>query len=303
MEQFGVLNINLILLTLGGLVLGLGLMSGILKEKLFLTNPIIAMLVGVLFGPAVLDWLNLDAWGSPEGVLKEAARIAIAIQVMGVALRLPPRYLFNHPRPVSIQLGVIMPLMWLVSGGLAAWLLGLSFWNALLVGAIITPTDPVVSTSIVTGQLAKQCLPHRIRNLISAESAINDGLAYPFVLLPILFLTRSPQEAFWHWLTHALIVEVGLAIVLGALMGYVGGRLLHWAEDRGTIDRQSFLAYTVALALFVLGSTEILGSDSILAVFVAGIAFDNTTNASERAQEEKVQDAFTLASVGWVSAA
>jgi NhaP-type Na+/H+ or K+/H+ antiporter len=67
--------------------------------------------------------------------------------------------------------------MWLCSGLLVYLILGLPFWEAMLLGAVITPTDPVVSTSIVTGKVAEQNLPGRIQNLISAESAANDGLA------------------------------------------------------------------------------------------------------------------------------
>ncbi len=130
--------------------------------------------------------------------MKQGARLAIAIQVMGVALRLPKAYPFTHWRSLAVLLGPVMLLMWLVSGLLVYLILGLPCWVAMLVGAVITPTDPVIATSIATGKVAEQNLPTRLRNLLSAESGANDGLGYPFVLLPILILTRSPQEAVVH---------------------------------------------------------------------------------------------------------
>jgi NhaP-type Na+/H+ or K+/H+ antiporter len=92
--------------------------------------------------------------------------------------------------------------------------------------------------------------------------------------------------------------EVGIATLFGTLLGYEAGRLLVWAEAKRTIEKTSFLAYTVALSLLVLGAAELIQTDSILAVFVAGVAFDMVVGGRERAEEEGVQEAvnqfFTL---------
>ena len=69
-------------------------------------------------------------------------------------------------------------------------------------------------------------MPERVRHLLSAESGANDGLAYLFVLLPILLLTQSPKEALMHWLTSILLWEIGGTVVLGIAIGYSAGRLL-----------------------------------------------------------------------------
>jgi len=298
MSQLTSSEINIALVTIGGLVIVLGLFSGFLKERFFLSDPIVALLIGVLLSPSVLGLIDLAHWGKPEGILEQGARLALAIQVMGVALRLPKAYPFKQWRILAVLLGLVMPLMWLISGLLVYLLLGLPFWVAMLVGAVITPTDPVVSTSVVTGKVAQQNLPNRIRHSLSAESAANDGLGYPFVLLPILILTKPPGEALVHWFTKTLLWEVGAAVILGALIGYAAGPLLRWAEAKQTIEKPSFLAYTVALSLAVLGFIKLIGSDSILAVFAAGIAFDMVVGGRERDEEENIQEAvdrfFTL---------
>ncbi len=298
MSQLSGNEINTALLTLGGLLLVLGLFSGYIKERLFLSDSLVALLVGVLLSPPVFGLIDLAHWGNQEGILEQGARLAIAIQLMGIALRLPKNYPFKNWRSLGVMLGLVMPLMWLSSSVLAYLIFGLPVWVSLLVGAVITPTDPVVSTSVVTGKVAEQNLPDRLRHLISAESAANDGLAYPFVLLPILILTKPPGEAVFHWLTKTLLWEVGAAVIIGAALGWGAGRLLVWAEGKKTIDKQSFLAYTVALSLAVLGFVKLLGSDGILAVFAAGIAFDTIVGGQDRAEEGKVQEAidrfFTL---------
>lgn len=285
------IEVNLALLVLGGLVLVLGLLSGFLKERLFLSDPVVALLLGVVLSPAVFGAIDLHHWGQPEGILEQSARIAIGIQLMGIALRLPPGFVRQKWRPLTVLLGLVMPLMWLASALLVYLILGLPFWVSMLLGAVISPTDPVVATSIVTGRVAERNLPDRIRYILSAESGINDGLAYPFVMLPILFLTRSPGEAVWHWLSRTLLWEVVGAVILGLTAGYLAGWLLKWAERKQLIDKQSFLAYTVALSLVVLAGVKLMGGDGILAVFVAGCTFSMVVRNRDRAEEEEVQEA------------
>jgi hypothetical protein len=111
---------------------------------------------------------------------------------------------FSSDENGNPRLGPILRIMWLVSGLLVYVIFGLPFWEAMLVGAVITPSDPVVSTSVVTGKVAEENLPERIRNSLSTESVANDGLAYPFVLLPILILTKTPTEALSEWLIRVL---------------------------------------------------------------------------------------------------
>lgn len=118
---------------------------------------------------------------------------------------------------------------------------------------MITPTDPVVASSVVTGDVAERNLPERLRHAISAESGFNDGLAYPFVLLPILLLSWPPGEALTHWLVHTILLEVGIAVVLGALAGYATGKVLLLAEARETTEHASILTVGLALALTTLG--------------------------------------------------
>jgi NhaP-type Na+/H+ or K+/H+ antiporter len=197
-----------------------------------------------------------------------------------------------------------MPMMWVISGLLVYWILNLPFWEAMVIGGAITPTDPIVATSIVTGVVAEENLPERLRHLISADSGANDGLAYPFVLLAISMLKQNSETnssaiaTLSHWFTHVILWEVGVAIIFGAFLGYVAGRILEWAERKKTIERQSFLGYTIALSITVLGAAKLIGTDGVLAVFVAGLAFNYAVKAQERAEEDNVQEAinrfFTL---------
>jgi NhaP-type Na+/H+ or K+/H+ antiporter len=286
------IKINIALVAVGAVVLVVGLLSNLLRSS-FVSTPMVTLLAGVLLGPAMLGLLVPSDWGGQEEtILEQATRLTLAISLMGVALRLPERFPFRDWRSMAVLLGLVMPFMWLASGLLVYLILGLPLLVALLVGAVITPTDPVVSSTIVTGDVAEEDLPGRLRHTLSAESGANDGLAYPFVFLPILLLSRPSGEAWMHWVTHTLVWEVGGAVIFGALAGYGVGRLLEWAEHKDAIEESFFLVYTIALSLVVLGAAKLLGSDGILAVFVAGLGFDFAVKG-DREQQRRVQEAST----------
>ena len=283
--------LNIALVAIGGLVLFLGLISNWLRRAWWASDPIIALLFGILLGPT-LGVLNPLEWGiSQEVLVEQAARFTLAIGLMGVALRLPKNYVFRHWRSLSVLLGLVMPLMWLSSGLIVYFILNLPFWEAMLIGAVVSPTDPIVASSIVTGCVAQKYLPSRLRHLISSESGANDGLAYPIVFLPLLLLTKPPGAALSEWLVRVILWEVGGAILVGILLGYGSGRLLEWAEAKQTIEEYSFLSYAIALTLTVLGTAKLIGSDGILAVFVAGLAFSEALSGKERSEEENIQEA------------
>ena len=286
----GLSTLNIVLLTVGGVVLLIGIFSTPLKRSL-LSVPLVALLAGVVIGPSVLGILDPANWADQTIILEQAARFTIAISMMEIALRLPKGYPFSHWRSLLVMLGPVMVLTFVVSGLLAYAILGLSFWAAMLVGAIITPTDPVVASSIVQGEVAQNNLPARLRHLLSGESGANDGLAYPFVFLAILMLERPAGEAAVQWLTRVILWEVLGTVILGALIGYASGKLLEWARKRGEIREPSFLAYTIAVALAALGSTRLVGTDGILAVFAAGIALNMAVSAGEQQEEDQIDDA------------
>lgn len=279
--------LHTVLLITGGSVLLLGLFSNLLK-RWGVPEPLLLLLLGVALGPQGAGLLNPRDWGRQEVLLEEAARLALAIGLMGVALRLPRNYLPRAWRSLAVVLGLGMLAMWLSSSVLVGIIVGVPLWTALLIGALVTPTDPIVASAIVTGEVAEKNLPADLRNLLSAESGANDGLALPFVLLPALLLTRTQGEAIQHWLGRVLLWEVGIAIVAGGLIGYVMGWLLMWGERRKLVEEPSIIAFTTALALFTLAAIKLIGADGVLAVFVAGLGFDRVVDAGQRTTEERV---------------
>ena len=290
-------QLNMALAIMGTVAVFTAMLSAALKR-----NPIsdasVAVLAGIAVGPFGLGWLDLARWGEPLAIIEQASRLTVAIGLMGVALRLKPEAIKALLRPIVLLLTLGMLGMWLVSSLLAGWLLGLSVWTALLLGAIVTPTDPVVSSSIVTGRFAKQNLPLRVRTTLSAESGSNDGLAYGFVMLPMLMLSHSPDQALQRWLIESLLIGILGAAAVGAAIGFAAAKLLRFAERHELVADSSLLGYSVAFSLLTLGLAKVLHTDGVLAVFVAGLMFNLFSHKREEHKEENIQEAvaklFTL---------
>ena len=289
-----VLNVLYVsLAAVGGLLLLLGMLGGLLKERTPVSEPLIALIAGVLIGPAALGLLDLADLGSQTLILEEAALVTLGVALVGVALRLPVGYSSSNWRLLFVLLGIVMPLMWIVGGLLAYLIVGVPFWVAVLIGAIVTPTDPVVASSIVAGGVAERNLPARLRHAISSESGFNDGLALPFVVLPVLVLTEPPGEVLGHWLTHTVLLEIVGGAALASLMGYAAGKTLRWAERKETMERTSLLTISLALSLTVLGVTELLHLNGVLAAFVAGIVFNFAGSSDAKESQEEIQEAIS----------
>ena len=136
------------LAAVGGLLLLLGVLGGLLKERTPVSEPLISLLAGVLIGPAVFDLLDLTNLGNQTVILEEAALVTLGVALVGVALRLPVGYASGNWRLLVVLLGILMPLMWICSGLLVYLILGLPFWVSVLIGAIVTPTDPVTFAGV-----------------------------------------------------------------------------------------------------------------------------------------------------------
>jgi sodium/hydrogen antiporter len=289
-----VLNVLYVsLAAVGGLLLLLGLLGGLLKERTPVSEPLIALLAGVLIGPAAFGLLDFADLGEQNVILEEAALVTLGVALVGVALRLPVGYSSRNRRLLFVLLGIAMPLMWLAGSFVVYLIVGVPFWVAVLIGAIVIPTDPLVASSIVAGGVAERNLPAPLRHAISSESGFNDGLALPFVVLPILVLTELPGKVLGHWLTHTVLLEIVAGAALAALMGYLAGKTLRWAERKETMERTSLLTISLALSLTVLGVTELLHLNGVLAAFVAGIVFNFAGSSDAKESQEEILEAIS----------
>ena len=224
--------------------------------------------------------------------MEQLARLTLAIALMGAGLHVTRGDLRETARHCFSLLTLGMVGMW-VATGLGAWLLlDLPFWAGFLLGAILTPTDPVVASTLVTGPLAEQNLPRGLRRTLQIESGANDGLALPFVLLAVFMLIKPQGEAVSDWVLE-VVKEVGLAVALGLLLGYAAAQLTELSLRTSEMEQPNLLGIGLALALLTLGLVHLLGGSGILAVFVAALRFSTLLEEEVRERVEETQESVT----------
>lgn len=258
-------------------------------QNISLTEPLVAMIAGIILGPDVLNTVQID--GSYKfTVLKIAAELTIAMALMATALRIPKNfYRENFLTQSNIILGG-MAFMWLASSCILYLLFDMfSFAECLLFGAIITPTDPVVASTIVTGEKAKKYLPASIRNTISFEAGVNDGLAYPIVIFSVFLVTTS-DFPLQEWIFHTVLYEIILCGILAYLIGYFAGISMATAHKKKWMDTKSVLSFSLGLAFLLLSGLNALNMSGIIGVFVGGVAYTAHISENDDIQEEKVQE-------------
>lgn len=280
-------HVNIVLCLFGGVILVLNSFSTAL-QRVSVPAPLAALVFGIVVGPHGLEVIAPEDFGVKPGILlEEVARITLAIALTGVALRLPHGYWSHNRRWVIPIIGLGMACMWAVATCVIWTFLDIPFTLALLIGAIVTPTDPVVSTPIVTGSIAEAQIPSRTRYNISSESGLNDGLAYLFVFLSLLFFTESAQSAWRQWLSHVLLREVMLASLLGGICGFLVAKLFVYVTSHDLMEETAYSGFVVALALFLLGLFKLLDTNAILGVFIAAAVFGQVVPQPDEMQEDR----------------
>ncbi|EPZ34071.1 Cation/H+ exchanger domain-containing protein [Rozella allomycis CSF55] len=148
-----------------------------------------------------------------------------------------------------------------------------------------------IRQQVHSASLAQYNISGKVVDLCVINSGANDGLGFPLLMLPIYFLqTDNIGEALMQWLTITWLYEIGLSIVIGFILGYSAKHILQKSEKNGLIDKGSFLAFSIGLALMVTGLVSLLASDDLLAVFVAGNTFTWDDWFTEKTKKENFQE-------------
>lgn len=295
-DHLSITKPHLVYIILGGFTSLFMLCSSIIKERMYIGEATVATLCGIIFGPHAAGLIDPDSWGNTDIITIEFSRLVLVVQCFAVGVELPRFYMERHWKSVVFLLVPVMTFGWLVTSLFVWWMVPpLSWLESLVVAACVTATDPVLASSVVgKGKFAKR-VPKHLRDLLSAESGCNDGMAFPFVYLSIYLIQDHLHagEVTFHWIVYTILYECVFGAVYGFLIGYFARHGIKYAERHDLIDRESFLVFYFVLALWCAGSGSILGVDDLLVGFACGVGFSNDgwfTNKTEEAHVSNVID-------------
>ncbi|NNA56094.1 cation:proton antiporter [Pseudomonas koreensis] len=275
---------------LGAVLLTLALTSSYLRW-MPVTTSAVCLLLGIGIGPAGLDLLKLSVENAAVWMehLTEVA-VLFSLFVCGLKLRLPLR-----DKRWRIAFGLAGPVMVLTIAGVSLllhWGLDLPWAPSLLIGAILAPTDPVLAALVQVNDARDV---DGVRFGLSGEAGLNDGIAFPFVILGLLLLqTDAPSGALTDWLLRSVLWAVPVGLLTGYWMGRGIGRLtlsLRIHNDDSTLSPNDYLALAL-IALAYVGA-DAIGGFGFLSVFAAGLGLRQeevkSTGASQPPAEHLVQ--------------
>ena len=242
------------------------------NERAF--SPAAVYLVLGVLAAAGLSALGIDLLDPVDDakLIEHLTEFAVIIALFGAGIRLDRHLGWQRWKSTFLLIAVVMPLTIGAITLFASLAMGLSLGAAIILGAALAPTDPVLARDVKVGPPGEGDGPET-HFALTSEAGLNDGLAFPFIFLGI-FIAGEGGTA---WLGEWFAADVLYAITAGVLLGIIGGRGIgassDWLRNRGWLKPEfdSWLALGAVLAIY--GIAEIAGAYGFLAAFAGGLAF------------------------------
>lgn len=289
-------------LVIGLLLLGVTLGSSWIA-RLPLSYALIYLIAGILLGPYGVGIIDLQ----PDAeFLERLTEIVVIVSLFACGIKMN-RPLNPWAWHSTVRLiGLLMPLSIAAVALVGHFGLGLNWGAAILLGAILAPTDPVLASEV---QLSDTDDKNELRFGLTSEGGLNDALAFPFVYFGLYWLTKDSQWQTWFksWVAVDLIWGIAAGIAGGILVAWVINRLNKLSSQVNGIEEEfeDFVALATILLTYAL--TEVINGYGFLAVFVAGVcvrrsrALDSEMKSSQLhfiGQSEKLLEVSTILLLG-----
>ncbi|MEN3977134.1 cation:proton antiporter [Emcibacter sp. SYSU 3D8] len=272
------MNLYALFLAFVGIVVLAAAWLPLLLRRLPLSLPIICVLLGYgvfsLFSPS----RQLHPISYPD-LAERLTELVVIVSLMGAGLKIKRRIGWREWLPTWRLLAVTMPLSILGMAITGWWLLGLAPAAAILLGAVLAPTDPVLASDVQLGPPGSE-QEDETRFALTSEAGLNDGLAFPFTHLALAAAAVAAgaglSDELTNWVAYEVLWKIAAGIVAGYLSGQLFARLMFRLPmaARLAAGGDGFAALGATLAAY--GVTELVHGYGFLAVFIAAITLRRT---------------------------
>ncbi len=265
---------------LAGIALLLAALLPRLLQRLPLSPAMLFVFAGLVAsfipGGATLDLVE------DRGVIEHATELCVIVALMGVGLALD--------RPLSLRgwsstwrlLGIGMPLFIGAAAVLAWGLIGIPVAAALLLGAVMAPTDPVLASEVQVGEPTDDPgSEDEVRFALSSEAGLNDGLAFPFVNAAVLLAGAAFVQWGGRWVAWELLGKIVIGVVVGWVIGQLLARLAFRAPNSVRFAATAEAVLALSGVFLAYGVAELVGGYGFLAVFCAALAIRSCERGHE----------------------
>jgi len=248
------------------IILLFGLFSKV-AERSIITAPMVFVSIGLILGPLGFSWLHVNTDTNGIQLLAELTLIIILfvdasfIKLTNIKSRLKglPARLLLLGLPLTMVLGATIAFLLFPATDI---------WLLVVLALILSPTDAALGQAVVKSEK----VPTNIRDSISAESGLNDGISLPpiFVCLAVIASGLghiSPQD---HWLTF-MAMQLTLGPLIGGVIGHIGGRVIEFANKKDWMDSIFQRLTCLSIAILAYACAELFEGNGFIAAFCAGL--------------------------------
>jgi sodium/hydrogen antiporter len=228
----------------------------------------LALGVGAALLLALLDFAWIDPLAD-AGLLEHLAELAVIVALFAAGLKVERALRWREWHTVARLLAIAMPLTIAMVAAFGSLALGLSLGAAIVLGGALAPTDPVLAGDVGIGPPGEED-EHEPHFAITAEAGLNDGLAFPFVLLG---LTVAEGGTVLEWLAADVLFALAVGVAAGATIGIAMAWSIVRLRDRELLAPAFDGWVAIAGTLAIYGAAEAAGGYGFVAVFVGGLAF------------------------------
>lgn len=277
----------------GGLLLAMGLTASVLKRSP-ITSSIIYLAVGLLVGPTALSLFHFNPL-KESALLEKLTEVAVLISLFSAGVKMPvPFNLFRWRKPILLAT-VSMVITVVAVAEFAYFVLGMPLGAGVLLGAIVAPTDPVLATDV---QVRHPGDHDELRFTLTCEAGMNDGSAFPFVMLGMGMLgLHDLGDLGMNWVLidvlWATVAGIAVGVVAGAALARIGWKLRSKPHAHQLMD--DFLG--LGLIGVVYGLAVMIDAWGFLAVFFAAVALRQTELKLAKAAKDAFDGSITQKTV------
>jgi len=282
-------SLEIVLLVLGGLLMFGALVSGLVRRS-FLSLAALFVLVGFALGHGGLEVLDFRA---RSGFVHDLAVIALIVILFRDGLEVEAEMLQKAWHLPFRKLALAMPITGAIVAVAAHWIVGLGWLESCLLGALLSPTDPVLSSSVVTNPR----VPRLVRHSLNLESGLNDGLALPAVLAFTAALGSDDDFVWWRF----VLQDVTLGLAFGVVLAWIAAKLMPRGRkltDSIPAHAQSLYALGVAFGIYGIAVGLPPEGNGFIAVFVGAITLGILRPDLRASFERRAEDIVEIVKLG-----
>jgi NhaP-type Na+/H+ or K+/H+ antiporter len=226
-------------------------------------------------GASVVIQLVDVSWVDPVEdyeLVERLAELAVIIALFGTGMKLDRPLEWSSWERVARLLVIAMPVTIGAIALFGAEVMGLSLGAAIVLGAILAPTDPVLAGDIGVGPPGDE-EEHEPNFSVTGEAGLNDGLAFPFLLLGLYVVAEGGTGWLGEWALADVTYGIAVGVAIGGAVGYGLGGLAVALRKRRLLDKAFDAWLAIPSVLVIYGVTEIAGGYGFIAAFAGGLAF------------------------------